>query len=634
MNQQLKEKLQSLPELPGVYLMKDDADRILYVGKSGSLRQRVRSYFQSSGDLSPKIRWLVSKIHDLETIVVNSELESLILECNLIKRHRPYFNMKYRDDKRYPMLEISTGEVYPKIRVVRRPVNHRHRYFGPFPDAGALRRTIKILKKVFQIRTCRQDMKKVLERPCLDYYIGLCSAPCSRFASPEEYRRQVDQAIDFLEGRTEHLLTKLKAEMAEEAEKLNFERCARLRDMLADLERTLAQQDVVTNREEDEDFVSLIADPSSDLACAQVLQVREGKLQGHRSFVLQEPASSSLESSLASFIQQYYLEQTFFPNSICCGGTPSDRSLLEEWLTQKAGRKVVIRDSVRGHRRKMLQLAEKNANQTLQLELSRPGRSSDARRKALDLLAEALQLDKPPWRMECVDISNFQGRQAVGSLVVFEQGLPRVDLYRRFRIRSGDTPDDFRMMREVLTRRFAREQTLANRSDLEAGDAGEKESRQGWGLPDLLIVDGGKGQLGVAVEVLAEFGLSSKVAVAGLAKENEWLFLPGRTDPVIIDRRSAALLCVTHMRDETHRFAITYHRNVRKKAFKKSLLDDAPGIGAGRKQTLLKAFGSLKKLSDASPQELGKVGGLGPKLAQSLYDFLRKNAPLPKNELS
>ncbi len=620
MNQRLKEKLQSLPELPGVYLMKDEADRILYVGKSGSLRQRVRSYFQSSSDLSPKIRWLVSKIHDLETIVVNSELESLILECNLIKRHRPYFNMKYRDDKRYPMLEISTGEIYPKIRVVRRPVNHRHRYFGPYPDAGALRRTIKILKKVFQIRTCRQDMKKVLERPCLDYYIGLCSAPCSRYASPEEYRRQVDQAIDFLEGRTDQLLGKLKAEMNEEAEKLNFERCARLRDMLADLERTLAQQDVVTNRDEDEDFVALVADPNSDLACAQVLQVREGKLQGHRSFVLQEPASSSVETSLAAFIQQYYLEQTFLPVSICCSTAPSDQPLLEEWLTQKAGRKVTIRDSVRAHRRKMLQLAEKNANQTLQLELSRPGRSSDTRRKAMDMLAEALQLEKAPWRMECVDISNFQGRQAVGSLVVFEQGLPRVDLYRRFRIRSGDTPDDFRMMREVLTRRFSRE---LNSTAPELSEPTEKEAKSGWGLPDLLIVDGGKGQLGVAVEVLAEFGLTTKVAVAGLAKENEWLFVPGQSDPVVLDRRSAALLCVTHMRDETHRFAITYHRNVRKKAFKKSLLDDAPGIGVGRKQTLLKAFGSLKKLSAATPQELSKVAGLGPKLAQSLYEFLQ-----------
>ena len=605
----LDEKLKTLPEAPGVYLMKDRVGRIIYVGKSASLKSRVRSYFQPSSDHTAKIRWLVSKIVDFETIVVNSEIESLILECNLIKRHRPYFNMKYRDDKRYPMLEVSTGDTYPKLRVVRRPHSSRHRYFGPFPDAGALRRTIKILQKVFRIRTCHQDMNKKLQRPCLDYYIGLCTAPCTRFVSPQEYRQQVDLALEFLEGHSERLLRRLREEMTREAELLNFERCARIRDMLADLERTAEKQKVVLTGAEDEDYLAVASE--RDLVCAQVLQVREGKLVGHRFFLLESPGGSEPSEQIAGFIKTYYLENSFIPQRVHCCVLPEEKELLQEWLSGLGGRRTEIRVPQRGEKRELMQIAEKNANQQLDQEKLRPSRGAESRRLALEELQTALGLSEPPWRMECVDISNFQGRQAVGSLTVFEQGQSRPDQYRRFRIRSGDTPDDFRMMREVLSRRFHRP----------ADDAGE-ERRAFESLPDLLIVDGGKGQLGVAVEVLQELGLSQQVALAGLAKENEWLFVPGDKEPVILAPTSRALLMVTHMRDETHRFAIQYHRQVRKVAFKQSALDDAPGIGQGRKQSLLKHFGSLKRLAQASLPELEGVPGLGPKLARQLHDYL------------
>ena len=601
----ISEKLKLLPDKPGVYLMQDAKGRIIYVGKSASLRQRVRSYFQPSSDHAPKIRWMVSKVKDFDTVVVDSELEALILECNLIKKHRPYFNTKYRDDKRYPLLEVTTGEEFPRLRVVRRQRNPRNRYFGPYPDAGALRRTVTILQKMFQIRTCSLDMDKKIQRPCLDYYIGLCTAPCTRFVDAAKYREQVEQAIDYMEGNSDKLLRRLRQEMESEAESLNFERCARIRDMLADLERTGQKQKMVSDRDENEDYLAVSS--SGELICAQVLQVREGKLLGHRSFLLESPGGSEAPEQMSAFFKQYYQENSYVPRRILVSVLPDETELLTEWLSALSPVRVEIRLPQRGSKRELMELAQKNARQSLEQENLRPSRGVEQRRLALEELQQALGLSEAPWRMECVDMSNFQGRQAVGSLVVFEQGLPRKDQYRRFRIRSGDTPDDFRMMREVLTRRFSHS---------------PDDRRSFDGLPELLIVDGGKGQLGVAVEVLAELGLSNRVALAGLAKENEWLFVPGRSEPIILARTSKALLMVTHMRDETHRFAVTYHRNVRKAAFKQSALDDAPGIGEGRKQALLKHFGSLRKLTTASLAEISQVEGMGGKLSRQLFEYL------------
>jgi excinuclease ABC subunit C len=599
-------RLEGLPDQPGVYLMKDSRGRVLYVGKASSLRSRVRSYFQESADHSARIRWMVSRVADVETVLVDSEIEALILECTLIKRHRPYFNVKYRDDKRYLLLEVTTGETWPRLRLVRRRQNPKSRYFGPFPDAGAVRLTMKVLQGVFQVRTCKGDLARELPRPCLDYYIKLCTAPCTRLVSPEEYRQQVEDALDFLEGRSARLVHRLREEMARQMEALNFERCARLRDMLADLEKVSERQKMVLDSPEDEDYVALASEGLA--ACAVVLQVRQGKLWGQGHFFLDSRGGAAPPEALGAFLKQYYQDATP-PPRILVSDEPEDADLVARWLSQRSGRRVEVRRPRRGDRRQLLELAGRNARQRLAEESHRAVRP-EARDAALDELQKALGLAEAPWRIEGVDISNLHGKQAVGSLVVFEHGLPRRSHYRHFKIQGPDRPDDYRMMREVLGRRFR------------PRHEGDRFSP----LPDLLVVDGGKGQLGVAAQVLEELGLAGRVSLAALAKENEWLFVPGASDPVVLPAESGALLLLRHLRDEAHRFALSYHRKLRGKTVRGSVLDGAPGIGPARKKALLKHFGSADRLLAASPEELARVEGMGPALARRLHQFLHSGA--------
>lgn len=600
----LTEKLKKLPDAPGVYLHKDKAGRVLYVGKATSLRQRVRSYFQDSAAHSPRIRWMVSRVHDVEFYLVSSVLEALILECNLIKKYRPYFNVKYRDDKRYPLLEITTSEVYPKIRVVRQARNKKNRYFGPYPDAGAMRRTLKVIQKVFQIRTCKLDMSKVAERACLDYHIELCTAPCTRFVTELDYREQVDAAVDFLEGRAERLVERLERDMESFAALLDFERCARIRDTLEDVRRITEKQRVVLSRPgADEDYVGLSA--RRDTVSVHVLCVRESKLLSQKSFFLDSHGDASPSEQMSAFLKQHYDNPVALPKSVLVSVEPDDCEVLEQWLSEKAGRKVEIRSPQRGEKHQLLQLSVKNAHQSLEMETVMPSRY-ETRRQGLQELKEALELEGPPWRIECVDISNTQGKEAVGSLVVFEQGLPKKEQYRMFRIRSGDTPDDFRMMHEVLTRRFA--------------ERGTKEQYDS--LPELLVVDGGKGQLSSACRALREMGMLETVVVVGLAKQHEWIFRPGHKEPVILPPGSKGLSLMTHLRDEAHRFAITYHRKLRGKAGKKSILDDAPGVGPQKKTALIKHFSSLKKLMEATPEQIAEVEGFGERSSMALHRYL------------
>lgn len=576
----------------------------MYVGKATSLRSRVRSYFHTSAQHSPKIRWMVSKVADVEFFLVESNLEALILECNLIKKYRPYFNVKYRDDKRYPLLEITTSEAFPKIRVVRQARNHKNRYFGPYPDAGAMRRTLKVIQKVFQIRTCKIDMGKVAQRPCLDYHIELCTAPCTRFVDEAAYREQVDAAIDFLDGRSERLIQRLQKDMAHYAQELDFERCARIRDTLSDVQRIVEKQRVVlSSAPEDEDYIGLTA--RRDTVSVHVLCVREGKLLAQKSFFLDSHGDADEKEQMSAFLKEHYDNPVAVPRRLLLSVQPEDQNVLEEWLSSKAGRRVELRIPQRGEKRKLLDLCLKSAHQSLQMESVMPSRY-ESRRKGLQEIQDALELDDTPWRIECVDISNTQGKQAVGSLVVFEQGLPKKDQYRKFRIRSGDTPDDFRMMHEVLTRRFA--------------EGGKKEHYDS--IPDLLVVDGGKGQLSSACRALQEMDMTGRVPVVGLAKQHEWIFVPGQSEPIILDPGSKGLSLITHLRDEAHRFAITYHRKLRQKSTKKSPLDDAPGIGPEKKKALIAHFGSLKKLMKASPGEIAEVEGIGPRLSESLHHYL------------
>lgn len=600
----LEASLRSLPDAPGVYVMRDRQQRVLYVGKATSLKSRVRSYFQPGQELTPRIRAMVNRVQGLETFVVGSPMEALMLECNLIKQHRPYFNVKYRDDKRYPLLEVTTSEAYPRLKLVRTRRSNKNRYFGPFPDSGALRRTMKILQSVFRIRTCKIPMTKLLPRPCLDYYIELCTAPCTRFVSEEAYRHQVDLALEFLEGHTDALMRRLREEMADQARGLHFEQAARTRNMLADLERVSEKMRVVLSEPEDEDYVALVAYRSE--VGVQIMQVREGKLVGQHHVMLETHGEQDEGAQMAAVLKQYYQAGGFLPRRILVNLQPDEPELLAEWLGMMRGRPVELRVPQRGDKRKLMELCHQNCTEAIVREALTPSRF-ERRRKGLEELREALELEETPWRIECVDISNLQGRQAVGSLVTFEHGVPRKDRYRRFKIKTKDTPDDFWMMGEVLRRRF------------DAYHAGDSKFSE---LPDLLIVDGGKGQLGVAVEVLEEQGLRGSVAVASLAKENEWLFLPGQSEPIVLARGTDGLSVVTHLRDEAHRFAITYHRSLRGKAFTLSALDRAPGIGKERREALIRHFGSLKKLQEAPLGELCKVPGFGLKTATALYEFL------------
>lgn len=604
----LLEKLRQLPDSPGVYLHKDKAGRVLYVGKASSLKSRVRSYFHRGANHSPRIAWMVSRVEDIEFFLVGNELEALILECNLIKKHRPYFNVKYRDDKRYPLLEITTSEPFPKIRVVRQARNKKNRYFGPYPDAGAMRRTLKVIQKVFQVRTCKISMDKVAERPCLDYHIELCTAPCTRYVDQIAYRQQIDTAIDFLEGRSERLLSRLAQEMERHAEMLDFERCARLRDTIADVTRIVEKQSVVSsNPQDNEDYIGLAS--RRDTVAVHMLMVRGGKLLEQKSFFLDSHGEADEAEQMSAFLKEHYNNPVTLPRRLLVSSMPCDHQVLEEWLSQRAGHRVELRLVQRGEKKKLLELCLRNARQALEMETALPSRY-ESRRVGLAELQESLSLVAPPWRIECVDISNTQGREAVGSLVVFEQGLPKKSEYRKFRITSGDTPDDFRMMHEVLTRRFR-----------DRGEGGSYEA-----LPDLLVVDGGKGQLSSACRALAETGVLDRVPVVGLAKQHEWLFLPGRSEPVILAPGSKGLSLVTHLRDEAHRFAITYHRGLRTKAGKHSLLDEAPGIGTTKKKRLLEHFSTVKKLMAATPEEIAKVEGFGTTSAHALHRYLHAGA--------
>jgi len=600
----LLEKLKQLPDSPGVYLHKDKAGRVLYVGKASNLKNRVRSYFQTSASHSARIRWMVSRVHDVEFFLVGSVLEALILECNLIKKHRPYFNVKYRDDKRYPLLEITVSERFPKIRVVRKARNRKNRYFGPYPDVGAMRRTLKVIQKVFQIRTCKIDMDKVAERPCLDYHIELCTAPCTRYVNEEAYREQVDAAVDFLEGRSEKLIKRLKHDMEYYAAQLDFERCARIRDTLADVERIVEKQRVVrSGSSDDEDYVGLVA--RRDTVSVHVLCVRESKLLSQKGFFLDSHGGADAAEQMSAFLKEHYDNPVTLPKRLLVSVEPDDLEVMEDWLSSKSERRVEIRCPQRGEKRRLLDLCLKNARQRLEMESVMPSRY-ESRRQGLKEIQEALNLPDPPWRIECVDISNTQGKEAVGSLVVFEQGLPKKDQYRKFRIKSGDTPDDFRMMHEVLTRRFA--------------EGGKKE--QYSSVPDLLVVDGGKGQLSAGCRALEEMGVSDRIPIVGLAKQHEWIFTPGSSDPVILPPGSKGLSLITHLRDEAHRFAITYHRKLRSKKSKKSILDDAPGIGPAKKKSLMAHFKSMKNLMTATTEELAEVEGMGPKLSAELHHYL------------
>jgi excinuclease ABC subunit C len=654
----LRAVLRQLPASPGVYLMKAADGRVLYVGKADLLRNRVRSYFGSKAGLDSRIVRMVSEVADVEYIVTDTISEAFLLENNLIKEHRPRFNIRLRDDKTYPFVKITLGEDFPRIVRTRKLARDGSRYFGPYASASSVDETLKLLRKIFPFRTCNleiPDGKRVLERPCLLYYINRCQGPCIQAIEKAEYRATIGRIVDFLEGKQEGIAAELRADMQQHSDGLRFEQAAAARDKLRAVERTIEQQKVSAYSRAEQDVIGLARAEAE--ACLQVLVIRNGKMIGREHFIAEgAPPEVTDGEVLSSFLQQYYAAVERPPRDVLVPLTPADADGLAAFLSDRRGSRVTVSLPQRGDKRRLVALATQNADEALSRERAEWLADQGRRDEALTDLAAALELERPPERIECYDMSNIQGTSAVGSMVVFVNGRPEPREYRRFRIRSGETPDDFRMMAEVLRRRFRRAAALRNETgalslaavgadeapegdgaddeapDIAPGDGpvnGETRAPRevGWALPDLVIVDGGKGQLSAAVGVMEELDLRD-VPLAGLAKRFEELYLPHRAAPIVLDRRSQALYLVQRLRDEAHRFAITYHRDVRGKRALRSELDDIAGIGPARKKALLKRFGSVRKIREASVEALAATPGITAELAERLKLHLQREGML------
>ncbi len=637
-DQQLGAILRQLPTSPGVYLMKGADGRVLYVGKADSLRSRVRSYFGSKVALDARIVRMTQEVADVDYIVTDTVSEAFLLEGNLIKEHRPRFNIRLRDDKSYPFVKITLGEDFPRIVRTRKLTRDGSRYFGPYASASSVDETLKLLRKIFPFRTCNLDIpegKRVLERPCLLYYINRCQGPCIQAIEKAPYRATIGQIVDFLDGKQEPIAAQLRREMGEHSEALRFEQAATSRDKLRAVERTMEAQKMAAFSRAEHDVIGLARE--EDEACIQVMQVRNGKLIGREHFIVEGARDVTDAEVLGSFLQQYYASTDALPRAVLTPLVPAEADDLAAYLADRRGVRVTISVPERGEKRRLVALATRNAVEALERERTEWLADTARRDEALPDLATELRLAEPPARIECYDMSNIQGTSAVGSMVVFIDGRPEPKEYRRFRIRSGDTPDDFRMMAEVLRRRFSRVAKLRSETGALSLDAvgadevpeddADRPREAGWAVPDLVIVDGGKGQLSAAMGVMDQLGITD-VPVVGLAKRFEELHLPGQAAPVVLPRRSQALYLVQRIRDEAHRFAITYHRDVRGKRALRSELDDVDGIGPGRKKALLKRFGSVRRIREASVEEVAATPGISRELAGRLKSQLAREGML------
>ncbi len=596
----LRDRLDQLPTTPGVYLMKDARGTIIYVGKAVNLRSRVRSYFREDKGHSGKVRAMVRQIVDLETISTDTEVEALVLENTLIKRHRPYFNILLKDDKTYPYLKLTLNEAYPRLIVTRRRVADGGRYFGPYPDGGAMHATLRLIKQLFPLR--QRPKPQFRDRPCLNYSIGRCLGPCQGLVSKDDYMEVVRKVEAFLSGRHRDLVRELEASMREASMALDFERAASLRDQIQAIAKLMEQQKVDADTDADQDVIGLAADEST--VSVQVFQIREGRLTGRREHEL-DREGSELPEVLGAFIGLFYSDSETVPAEILVREEPQGSELLAEWLTERRGTKVRLKVPQRGDKEKLLRMAETNAQQALERgRLSRWAAIERGPQAALAELAAALDCP-PPRRIEGFDISHAQGSDTVASMVVFIDGKPAKDQYRKFKIRTVEGIDDFASMREVVTRRYRK----LNEPDAE-----------GWDAPDAILIDGGKGQLNAAVAALDALGLD--LPIFGLAKQFEEIYLPGRKDGIQLGDRSPARFLIQRLRDEAHRFAITFHRNLRGKRMTRSILDEVPGLGEKRKTQLLKRLGSVEAMRGLSPEAIAAQGGIPIKVAQAVAERL------------
>ena len=602
----LKETLAVLPKKPGVYLMKDEYGEIIYVGKAISLRNRVRSYFQSSKNHSSKVKRLVTKIVSIETIITDTELEALILECNLIKKYRPYYNVRLKDDKNYPYIKVTLYETYPRIFMTRRIVKDGSKYYGPFSDSGAVASTLRLMKKIFPIRQCTGNLDRVKNtRKCLNFHINQCLGPCTGDVDPKVYMEMVNEIILFLEGKRDDLARNVKKKMEKASEDLDFERAAMLRDQLHSLEKVIERQKIISENDVDQDVIAIERDDKN--ACVQVFFIRGGRLLGKEHFMLDDSSGSDENELVSSFMKQYYSDIDYVPQEILLQSELDEINIVTNWLSSKRGSKVTINSPKKGDKKKLLDMVSENAKTILhQIEMTEKIKR-EKQDKSLEELRDNLGLNVLPKRIECYDISNIQGVEAVGSMVVFTNGLPDKKEYRKFKVKTVEGPNDFEMMKEVLTRRFLR---------ASGGNMDPKFAK----IPDLIIVDGGKGQLSSAKKALDSVGFGH-LAIVGLAKENEELFLPEQSNPIILGRSSQGLFLVQRVRDEAHRFAITYHRELRGKRSIKSEIEDIPGIGKKRLLALMKTFKSLDAIKAAELFELEQVGGMTKPVAKQVFEY-------------
>ena len=610
----LKSVLSTLPDKPGCYLMKDAAGKIIYIGKAVNLKNRVRSYFHASAGHNRKTRRLVQEIANIEWIVVGSELEALILEMNLIKQHRPQFNIRLKDDKRYPYIKVHWQDSFPKVTVTRQMrKDDGARYFGPYTSVWAVHQTLDLLRRIFPYLTCNREITGMDKRACLYLDINLCNAPCVGAVNQAEYRQMIADLMQFLNGRTTPIVKRLQNEMLKASDEMRFEKAAALRDQINAIEKVVEKQKVITKKQIDSDVIAMAREDGD--ACVQIFFIRAGKMIGREYFMLEGTEDSADEEVMAQFVKQFYTEAASVPSEVLLPKEIEEAQIIKQWLnTKRGGRKVEMRVPRRGQPRQLVEMASENASETLKSLRAQWQADTHKQEESLNELQEAFNLATPPNRIECYDISHTQGVATVGSMVVFTQGVPDKKLYRRFNIRSVSGPDDFLSMEEALTRRFKRWQAA---QELPTQSKSKRDASFSF-LPDLLIVDGGKGQLSRAVQVLDNFGLTDRVPVVGLAKREEEVFFPNNPQSLLLPRHSQGFYLIQRIRDEAHRFAITAHRKRRAKLGMASALDAIPGIGPAKRKALLQEFGSLDKIRAASVDELNAVRGINMALAETI----------------
>lgn len=604
----LREQIKNLPINPGVYLFKDAGGGIIYIGKASRLRHRVRSYFSSQQKLTPKTQRMVALIRDIEFFITGSEQEALILELNLVRRHRPHYNVRLKDDKSFPYIKINVAEKWPRIHATRQLIEDGGRYFGPFANARSVKQTLKVIKKIFPLRTCAKNLEKPLPRPCLEYDIGQCNAPCTNSVSSSEYADVVRQTILFLEGKQEKVIKELEAQMHQCSENEHFEQAAALRDQIMAVKGIIEGQQIATRVKGEQDAIAFVQE--GDVALVQVFYIRGGKLIGRDSFTLQGTRYETPQQIMTSFVEQFYSSATSIPPLILLQH-PIDRlEIVEDWLVSRRCARVQIQSPQRGGKKELVDIVAQNARQALAQAKIRHISSPETLEEAMEELQQKLNLPSLPKRIEGYDISNISGTSATGSMVVFEKGKPAPARYRRFRIKTVAGADDYAMMEEVIRRRFGHA----------AKDENQKET--GWAsMPNLILIDGGKGQLGSALEAMREASVTG-MPIIGLAKEREEIFLPHRSQPLVLPATSVALKLLQRVRDEAHRFALGYHHNIRNRRAFASALDDISGIGPRRKRNLIRRFGSVEGIRRASLEELSAAKGISPTLARKIKEHL------------